>query len=291
MRHGIKAAAMTITAAISIAAIPSPAFVQSGDLPQFWDPGYVTAKPPLDGLLRLRFITTLDYPPFNFADENRKPTGFNVDLARAICENLRIETRCEIQAVPWDELQPALDANRAEAIIAGYDVTPEFRAKYQLSQPYFRFPARFIGRTNTADGVAPEIALTDLMRPNTRIGVLQESAHAAYLEAFFPRANVIQFPNAAPLYVALKDQEVDYLFGDGVSFSFWLASRASDGCCRLVAEPILDTQFFGHGMVVAVRFNEDALHASINAALKELEATGVVEELFVRYFPISPFGP
>ncbi|MEO1700878.1 MAG: transporter substrate-binding domain-containing protein [Pseudomonadota bacterium] len=259
-------------------------------LPRFIDPGLVANKAPLDGLVRLRFVTTLDYPPFNFADENKKPTGFNVDLARAICQRLEIENRCEIQAVPWDELDGALEGRRAEAVIAGYDVTPDFRERYELSQPYFRFPARFVARqTNVSEGQSkPD--LSDLLKSVIRVGVLDGSAQAAYLAAHFPEANVVRFPDTAPLYNALTSGEVEYLFGDGISFSFWLASEASDDCCNFVAEPILDPRFFGRGMVVAVRTGENTLREAIDAALKELENDGETEALFVRYFPINPFA-
>ncbi|MEL6202431.1 MAG: transporter substrate-binding domain-containing protein [Pseudomonadota bacterium] len=255
-------------------------------VPRFIDPGLVVNKASLDGLVRLRFVTTLDFPPFNFADENKKPTGFNVDLARAICENLDIAARCEIQAVPWEELEGALEGRRAEAVIAGFDITPEFRERYDLSQPYFRSPARFIAR----NGSATEFSFETVSQTDTRVGVLSGSAHAAYIDEYFADANVVRFPDTAPLYNAIQSGEVDYLFGDGISFSYWLAADVSQGCCQLVGDPLLDARFFGRGMVVAVRAGETILRESIDAALKELEDDGTMETLFVRYFPINPFA-
>lgn len=275
-------AACLLPLSLIIASLPA----KSEDIPRFVDPGLVANKAPLDGLVRLRFLTTLDYPPFNFADENKKPTGFNVDLARAICQNLNIASRCEIQAVPWEELEGALDGRRAEAIIAGFDITPEFRARYELSQPYFRFPARFIGRRGSND----RFSLDTVSQAGARIGVLAGSAHAAYVDQYFNNANVTRFPDTAPLYNAIQSGEVDYLFGDGISFSYWLAADLSQDCCGFVGDPLLDARFFGRGMVIAARAGETTLRQSIDAALKELEEGGAMEALFVRYFPINPFG-
>ena len=56
-------------------------------VPRFVDPGLAVNKASLDGLVRLRFVTTLDFPPFNFADENKKPTGFNANWYVCKCRD------------------------------------------------------------------------------------------------------------------------------------------------------------------------------------------------------------
>ena len=40
---------------------------------------------PLQKRVAIRFLTDSDYPPFNYFDEDNVLTGFNVDVARAIC--------------------------------------------------------------------------------------------------------------------------------------------------------------------------------------------------------------
>ncbi|MDR3494247.1 MAG: transporter substrate-binding domain-containing protein, partial [Ancalomicrobiaceae bacterium] len=53
-------------------------------VPSFWDPQVRPEKPPGDAGT-IRFLTSGDFPPFNFLDSGGHLTGFNVDLARAIC--------------------------------------------------------------------------------------------------------------------------------------------------------------------------------------------------------------
>ncbi len=43
----------------------------------------------------IRFLTETDYPPFNFTGPDGNPAGFNVDLARLICEEIKVT--CTIQ--------------------------------------------------------------------------------------------------------------------------------------------------------------------------------------------------
>ena len=50
---------------------------------------------PLQKRVAIRFLTDSDYPPFNYFDEDNVLTGFNVDVARAIC--LELAAACDIQ--------------------------------------------------------------------------------------------------------------------------------------------------------------------------------------------------
>ena len=42
--------------------------------PRYFDPELRISAPQLGGLPRLRILTSLDFPPFNFADANKRPT-------------------------------------------------------------------------------------------------------------------------------------------------------------------------------------------------------------------------
>src|SRR6185312_10517640 len=99
---------------------------------------------PAGAVPAIRFITTDDFPPFNFLDAQGHLIGFNVDLARAICAELTIP--CTIQARPWADLAGALANKNADAIIAGLAVTAEARASLDFSDVYLRSPARFVVR-------------------------------------------------------------------------------------------------------------------------------------------------
>ncbi|TIT46268.1 MAG: transporter substrate-binding domain-containing protein, partial [Mesorhizobium sp.] len=70
-------------------------------VPVLWDAKERLPKPDLSALPRLRFLTTTDFPPFNFLDGAGRLSGFHVDLARAICAELGIAEKCQIQALPW----------------------------------------------------------------------------------------------------------------------------------------------------------------------------------------------
>ena len=90
-------------------------------VPGFWDPRRRPEKPDLTRISVIRFLTETDYPPFNFAGPDGNPQGFNVDLARMLCEELKVA--CTVQMRRFETLIPALNANQGDAAIASIAAT------------------------------------------------------------------------------------------------------------------------------------------------------------------------
>ncbi|HMJ28523.1 MAG TPA: transporter substrate-binding domain-containing protein, partial [Xanthobacteraceae bacterium] len=82
-------------------------------VPGFWDPRRRPEKPDLSRISVIRFLTEVDYPPFNYAGQDGNPQGFNIDLARLLCEELKLP--CTIQMRRFETLIPALNANQGDA--------------------------------------------------------------------------------------------------------------------------------------------------------------------------------
>jgi polar amino acid transport system substrate-binding protein len=248
-------------------------------IPNFWDPKRRVERPAAGAVLAVRFVTTDDFPPFNFLDAEGHLTGFNVDLARAVCTELGI--RCTIQARPWPDLVGALRAENADAIIAGVAITADSRRDLDFSDVYLRSPARFIVRRDAKFEATPEG-----LRGHT-IGVVARTAHEAYLAAFFPEVGRKLYQTADAARTALKSGEVDAQFGDGIQLSFWLQSEAAANCCAFSGGPFLESRFFGEGMAIAVPSGKGDLKRALNSALESIHDKGIYAELYLRYFPVS----
>src|SRR5271154_4482483 len=59
-------------------------------VPSFWDPRRRPERPDLSRIQAIRFLTDIDYPPFDYAGPDGNPAGFNIDLARLICEEIKV---------------------------------------------------------------------------------------------------------------------------------------------------------------------------------------------------------
>ena len=251
-------------------------------VPSFWDPRRRPERPDLSRINGIRFLTEYDYPPFNYAGADGQPSGFNVDLARAICEEIKVQ--CTIQARRFDTLLDALNSNAGDAIIASLAVTPEMRRRVDFSDPYYRTPARFVSRKDVEiENVRP----SDLERK--KVGVVAGTAHEAYLRALFTEADIQPYPGGDEARAALKRGEVDLVFGDGISLAFWLNGTDSAGCCVFRGGPFLESRYFGEGVGIAVRRGNELMRLAVNWALFRIWENGKFTDLWLRYFPISPF--
>jgi polar amino acid transport system substrate-binding protein len=251
-------------------------------VPSFWDPRHRPDRPALSRLSVIRFLTETDYPPFNYTGPDGLPTGFNVELAREICAEIKVP--CTIQMRRFDTLIDALNKGEGDAVIASLSESPQMRKRVDFSNPYYRTPARFVTLRNS-----PLKALTAHTLEGKKVAVVAGTSHEAYLKNLFTEVQLKPYPDAAAARTALKKGEVDLLFGDGVSLAFWLNGTDSAGCCEFRGGPYLESRYFGEGVGIAVRHGDELLRRAFNWALFRLWEKGRFTDLWLRYFPISPF--
>jgi polar amino acid transport system substrate-binding protein len=251
-------------------------------VPGFWDPRRRPERPDLSRIGVIRFLTETDYPPFDFSGPDGQPAGFNVDLARMICEEIQVA--CTVQQRRFDTLVGALNSNGGDAVIASIAETPDMRRLVDFSDPYYRTPARFVARRGVEiDEIRPDAL------EGKRIAVVAGTAHEAFLKTLFTEADVHSYPNAEAARAALIKGDVDLLFGDGISLAFWLNGTDSANCCEFRGGPYMESRFFGEGVGIAVKRGNDLLRQAFNWALFRLWEKGSFTDLWLRYFPISPY--
>ncbi|WP_331373179.1 transporter substrate-binding domain-containing protein [Sinorhizobium chiapasense] len=260
--------------------VADPVLAQPRDLPLLFDARERIARPDLTGLARLRFLTTVDFPPFNFIDQSGKLSGFHVDLAREICRELEIEDKCQIQAVTYAELIPALEQGQGEAVVAGIAVRPELRQRFAFSRAFMQLPARFAVNTKAEDAVANAAELEG--KP---VGVVSGTTHEAMLKAFFPKIEPKAFPDREAMLSALRQGSVAAVFSDGMQLSFWVSASVAGGCCALLNGAYFSQHYLGEGLTIMNRKAEPALTQAIDHALLALSRSGRLEEIYLRYFP------
>lgn len=281
-RQSFRSVLRILLACLLAVAAVVPTGAVGPTIPNYWDEKERLPRPDLSSVARIRFLTTLDFPPFSYLDSQNRLTGFHVELARAICRELDILPRCQIQALPWEELDTALEKGEGEALIAGTPINAETRERYIFTRPHLRFPARFVVPEGKplAEPLHRGVA-------NKRIGVLASSAHEAMLRSYFPAARPVTFARPEWMMEALRKGTIDGVFGDGMRLSFWLAGSGAAGCCRFAGGPYLAPEFLGAGLAIAVRHENELLVQAFDHALREIAAKGTFAELYLKYFPVS----
>jgi polar amino acid transport system substrate-binding protein len=226
----------------------------------------------------IRFLTDSEFPPFHYYDEDGVLTGFDVDLARAIC--LELGTQCDIRALPWNELLPALRRGEADAVIAAQRITPSLLKEFDVSDRYFYTAAWFAGLRTS-----PRVTTTPEQLERRRIAVARGSPHEAYLRTFFRESAIETTDTVEQAREAVRQGRADLVFGDGISLVFWVNGSLSQDCCELKGGPFFEPKFFGDGLAITVPRQDVELKRMINRTLARLRRNGRYEELILRYFP------
>ena len=265
----------------SNAVAPVLAQEQTFVFPSFRDPQRRVERPSADTPPALRFLMTDDFPPFSYVSPEGQLVGFNVDLARAIC--VAIDTVCFIQIRPWDSLGEAAQVGENIAIMAGIAMSPQSQELYAFSDHYLTLPGRFMAR----NGDAP-VDLHPRTLARLSVAVVKDSAHEAFVRDHFQTVTVTPKETLDDVLNALKEGEVDLVFGDGLRLSRWLtAGTTHNNCCILAGGPYLESAYFGHGFAIAVPRKDEALVQLLNYGLDQVQQNGMFEEIYLRHFPIG----
>ena len=259
-----------------LCAAPEPA--QRSWVPSYWNPDAPPEKPDTAGIGAIRFVTTDDYPPFGFALQDGTPAGFEVDLARALCDELQVT--CTIQARAWGTILPALADNQADAAIASMAIPDGVEQGVAFTRPYYKTPARFVVRLGTEFDAS-------VAWKGQHVGVLEGTAHEAYLKRFFPDAVLARFASAQTLRSALKSGAIDTMFTDAEGASVWLNGSDAGGCCAFAGGAYTEERYFGRGAGIAVRTKDVMLRRALDYALARVAAKGLYGDIYLRYFPLG----
>lgn len=231
---------------------------------------------------RLRIGTDGAYPPFSLVDADGRPDGFDVDVAKAVCARLAAE--CEIVALGWEDLVPALLAKRVDLTIASQPTTEEARRRVEFTAPYHRIPPRFVGRIGDAT-----TAVTAATARGRRIGVRDGTVHAAWAKTVLGTAGatIVGFPTEVEAGAALAEGRVDLVFGDTLTLYRWLDRTTAERCCGFVGAEVNDPRVFGSGAAAAFRREDRDLGALVDKALTELGRDGSLDRLAGHWIPFA----
>ena len=264
-----------ILLALALSLLAAPIFAQP--IPYHADPSAREILPNLAPVSAIRFLTTADFPPFNFRDAGGELIGFNIDLARRICSVANVA--CTVQAWPWEQAPNALSDSQGDALIAGLDMSSANGEKFDFSAVYLALPGRFVTRAGDVAGFS-----TAGLKGKT-VSVRAGSRHEEFLKRYLPDVKRTGVPTEAEALAAVQNNQADAFFGDAMRASFWLNENLS--CCGFAGEPYFRPDLFGEGLSIALPAGHDAVRQVIDWALVKLKNDGSLDELYLRWFPVG----
>jgi arginine transport system substrate-binding protein len=221
----------------------------------------------------IKFATEATYAPFEYLDDNNEFQGFDIDLVRAICGQMKLE--CSFHNQAFDSLIPSLKFRRYDAAIAAMDVTPARAEQVDFSDIYYENSAVFVAKKGAYQG--PDALV------NKTVGVQNGTSHQSYLVDKWIGKGLLTVPYASyqSAFLDLMNGRTDGVFADTAVAADWLKQHKD---YVVIGAPVTDAGYFGTGFGIAVAKGNSELLAKLNQGLAEIKANGRYQALFDRYF-------
>ncbi len=232
---------------------------------------------------KIRFGVEGAYPPFSFVDANGQLQGFDIDVANALCAQLKVE--CVLVPQDFDGLIPALLSRKFDAIIASMSITEERKQKVDFTKKYYQTPARFVAKKGSG------IQITKEGLAGKKVGVQRATTHDSFLtDNFGDVVEIVRYGSQDEANLDLIAGRVDLLLADSITLSEGLLKTDKGVDFEFVGEAYSDPKWFGEGAGIAVRKSDTDLKEMLNGAIDAIRANGVWQNLANKYFDFDIYG-
>jgi arginine/ornithine transport system substrate-binding protein len=232
--------------------------------------------------LKLRVGVEGAYPPFSSINPEGKIVGFDIDIANALCEQMKAQ--CTLVQQDFDGMIPALQAHKFDMIIASMSATPERLKVVDFSDKYYNTPNRLIAKSGTTiDGARTSFK-------DKRIGVQRSTINDRYATAKFEGATIVRYTTQDEVFLDLAAGRIDATLVDSVAGDVGFLKAAAGKGYAFTGPVYDDPVYFGTGVGVALRKGETGLRDQLNAAIKAIRSNGVYKKLQSKYFDFDVYG-
>jgi arginine/ornithine transport system substrate-binding protein len=277
IQQGIDMQKLVITASL----LGAVALVGCGKKEEAPAAAPVAAAPAAPAELKVAIDAT--YEPFTYKTPDGKPTGFDVDIAEAICAE--IKRQCVYVEQVWDGMIPGLLAQKYDVIISSMSITEERLQQVDFSDKYYNTPSRIVVKADTAFTDAASLK-------GKKLGVLKGSTQEKYAMGELSPAGVSVVPYEAQdqVYLDVKSGRLDGTVADSVEVTGGFLSKPEGQGYGFVGPVLNDPKYFGNGVGVAMSKGQDELKGQINEAIKAIRANGTYETISKKYFEFDVYG-
>lgn len=228
----------------------------------------------------LRIGVEGNYPPFSMIAPDGKLSGFDIDIANAVCAELK--ATCTLVQQEWDGMIPALNARKFDMIVASMTITEERRKAVDFSDPYYDVPSRWVGKVGSFPDVKPETL------KGKKIIVLRNSPRAKFVQDNYKDSEILLVAKETEVYMELAAGRGDIAVGSSVvSSEGFLKKPEGKGFGQIGETFRIGT---GGGVGIAMRKTDGELRDKVNAALKTIRANGTYKAMAAKYFDFDISG-
>ncbi|EXI62687.1 arginine ABC transporter substrate-binding protein [Mannheimia granulomatis] len=214
----------------------------------------------------IKFAMEPSYPPFEMTNEKGEIIGFDVDIANAICKEMKVN--CTFHSQPFDGLIQGLRQKQFDAAISGMGITEARKKQVLFSDPYFASSAAFIAKKGT-----------DFTNVKT-IGVQNGTTYQNYLMKEKKEYKVKSYASYQNAILDIQNGRIDAIFGDVPVLVEMIQKH--DGL-DFTGEKIDNPSYFGNGLGIATNLKNQGLVDQFNGALKAIKDSGEYQKIYDKW--------
>lgn len=209
------------------------------------------------------------YEPMNYTDADGNFTGFDTELATAVCEKLGVEP--EFVEINWDTKIVELDAKSIDCIWNGMTLTDDIQANTACTKAYAKNAQVVVMKadadySSTADLVGKTVVAEASSAGESAINDDESLSQADYVSKSVQTDCLMEVAAGTADAAVLDLTLASAMIGDGTDYA------------DLAIKDELNAEEYG----VAFRKGSDAADA-VNAAFDELKADGTMQALADKY--------
>ena len=217
------------------------------------------------------------YPPFSEVAPDGTLKGFDIDIARALCEEIGAE--CVLVPQDWDGIIPALLARKYDAIIASMSITPERKKKVAFSDKYYNSPAKFARKKGSG------ITISKAGLKGKTVGVQRATTHDSFITAEYGESvKIKRYGTQDEAYLDAIAGRVDLLLADSIAMDDGFLKTDKGKGWEFVGPGLNEEKYFGVGAGIAVRKSDGELAKLFSLAIKVIRSNGVYHMINGKYF-------
>lgn len=231
---------------------------------------------------KLRIAVEGAYPPFSEVGADGKLKGFDIDIANALCEQMKVE--CVLIQQNFDGMIPALNARKFDAIVASMSITPERLQSVAFTKRYYKTPARLVTKAGAPFPTTPEGL------KGKRIGVQRATINDRYVTDQFKGAEIVRYGKQDEVYLDLAAGRIDATLVDSVAADVGFLQTPQGKAFGFTGPEYTDPVYFGIGAGIALRKSDTERINQLNAAIDAIRKNGVYKKIQDRYFKFDVYG-
>lgn len=212
------------------------------------------------------------FPPMGFRNENNEIVGFDIDIAKAVCEKLGMEMK--LQQISWASKEQELSSGNIDCIWNGFAYTEERAKTMTLTENYIKGENYFILKNKDVAKSQDELI-------GKKIGVQTGSNQQLDLEKseFGKNVEIIQYSDNLTAFMDLETGGIDAIFCSSIIGNYLIESKGKN-YETIKSENISSS----NGSVIAFKQGNTQLRDEIQNALYELKKDGTLKEISEKWF-------